>query len=100
MYLRCKSQFKALSRLLTFKMAAQDEKESLLQEETGAEMLKTSEAAMESSKKKESKLILYHWTQSFSSQKVGEHGCMASSGIREVTGKKKKAAVFLHDGIK
>lgn len=53
-------------------MAAQGEKESLLREETGAAMRKGSEAMMESMKKKESKLILYHWTQSFSSQKVSE----------------------------
>lgn len=75
-----------LSLLLTFKMAAQGEKESHLQKESGAEMLKGSEAIMESIKKKESKLILYHWTQSFSSQKVSEHdeSLTNSRGIGEV----------------
>lgn len=53
-------------------MAAQDEMESLLLEETGAEMLKCRVAKMESTKKNESKLVLYHWTQSFCSQKVSE----------------------------
>ncbi|TSK98365.1 Ganglioside-induced differentiation-associated protein 1 [Bagarius yarrelli] len=40
-------------------MAAQEEKQSVLQDETGAKMLK-----------RDSTLVLYHWTQSFSSQKV------------------------------
>lgn len=60
--------------LLTFKMAAQDERECLVQQEEAAEeMLKGSEAETDSVKQKDSKLVLYHWTQSFSSQKVGEH---------------------------
>lgn len=75
-----RSRLKALSLVLIFKMAAQDEKDSLLQEEAGAEMLKGSEAKMESLKTKESKLVLYHWTQSFSSQKVSEHESMTKSG--------------------
>lgn len=77
---------KVLSHLLTFKMAAQDEKQSLLQEESGAEMLKGGEAKMDSTQKKDSKLVLYHWTQSFSSQKVGEQdeSMTKSGGIGEV----------------
>lgn len=73
-------------------MAAQEEKESLLREETGAEMLKGSETEMKSCEKKESKLVLYHWTQSFSSQKVNKHENMTqSTGIEEVIEELKKS---------
>ncbi|KAI4879030.1 hypothetical protein NFI96_023432 [Prochilodus magdalenae] len=45
---------------------AQDEKEMLLKKDEGQEK----QELTESTKKKECKLVLYHWTQSFSSQKV------------------------------
>ncbi|XP_026877202.2 ganglioside-induced differentiation-associated protein 1 [Electrophorus electricus] len=63
------------SHLLTLKMAAvnsreaQDEKEILLKPESDPDMPKDGTAAASTSQK-ESKLVLYHWTQSFSSQKV------------------------------
>ncbi|KAF7691757.1 ganglioside-induced differentiation-associated protein 1 isoform X2 [Silurus meridionalis] len=65
---------------LTVKMATQDERESFLHGETGAEMLKGREEKMESTKKSESNLVLYHWTQSFSSQKV--RLAIAEKGLR------------------
>ncbi|XP_076868978.1 ganglioside-induced differentiation-associated protein 1 [Brachyhypopomus gauderio] len=49
---------------------SQEEKEILLKNDAAQEMLQDSGAAIENTKKKESKLVLYHWTQSFSSQKV------------------------------
>lgn len=46
---------------------SQDEQEILIKKDT----LDSGEV-VESTKNKESKLILYHWTQSFSSQKVSD----------------------------
>lgn len=46
---------------------SQDEKEILIKKDTH-----DSGEVVESTKNKESKLILYHWTQSFSSQKVSD----------------------------
>lgn len=48
---------------------SQDEKEILIKNDA---LSQDSGEVVEKTKNKESKLILYHWTQSFSSQKVSD----------------------------
>ena len=51
---------------------AQDEKEITVKKRHVKETTEDVPPASESTKTKESKITLYHWTQSFNSQKVGE----------------------------